>query len=327
MVGLLSRPSRRQPRRRPYRPALRLQWLESRDCPAAPVLGMSIRVIDGGHVEVSGYVRDDDPASAVVHFGGAGQGEARPAADGSYLAVLPATVGGAVTGWAVDGDGLTSNQSTVLLMGGTGQLPPDSLGDGGMGESGGGAGGEGGLPGEDAAEGNYPPLIWISFSYGPNRTVIIDGTVVDEDPGGLTVVFSGMVNGSAVTNADGTFHSVQTQLGEGHCYGLTWDREGYESNVGYGWLGNAAPQIDGFGAVDEYGSWVFHGTVYDEYAPGLQVRFESSIPQINGRTAVVAEDGTFTLVVNLPENTSGLVCAVATDWWGLDSEGAYTMIG
>ena len=59
MIGLFTRPARRtRPTRTGFGSRLRLEHLETRDCPAAPVLtSTTVTALAGGQVEVHGVVQ------------------------------------------------------------------------------------------------------------------------------------------------------------------------------------------------------------------------------------------------------------------------------
>jgi hypothetical protein len=173
-----------------------------------------------------------------------------------------------------------------------------------------------------------PPYITFNTGYGPNRTMIIDGVVNDINPGGLTVTFSGTVQGTTTTLSDGSFHVVLTASALGTFQGQTIDRQGLLSNVCQSVVQNQKPVIQNFTAWNEFGEWVIQGSVQDECAPGLTVTFASSIPQINGKTATVDSSGNFSFVYVPPAGANpGGVSATVTDWWNETSDPQYVYIG
>jgi hypothetical protein len=124
MIGLFPRPARR--RTRPARAALgsrlRLEHLETRDCPAAPVLtSTSVTAAAGGQVLVQGVVQDDNPTSAVIHLSGAAQADIHPDATGHYSIQLTPTGSGSIVVQAADPTGASSGTVAMpqLSMGAT----------------------------------------------------------------------------------------------------------------------------------------------------------------------------------------------------------------
>jgi hypothetical protein len=110
MYGLFSRPARRtRPARVALGSRLRLEHLETRDCPAAPVLtSTSITALGNGQVQVQGVVQDDNPTSAVIHLSGAAQGDVHPDATGHYSVQVTPSGGGAIVVQAADPGGAMS---------------------------------------------------------------------------------------------------------------------------------------------------------------------------------------------------------------------------
>jgi hypothetical protein len=98
MFGVFSRPVRRPRNVRPQvRTTLRLESLEARANPAAPV--MSNLSADWGNeqvVMISGHVVDDTGAGGVVHVSGAAQGNILLGTGGQFAAALKVTGTGSV---------------------------------------------------------------------------------------------------------------------------------------------------------------------------------------------------------------------------------------
>lgn len=66
--------------------------------------------------------------------------------------------------------------------------------------------------------------------------------------------------------------------------------------------------------------WIFRGEVADSYpVEGLVVRF-SGIPAVTGKTAIVDEDGKFSLTVQLAVAEEGTVTASVTNIIGVTVE-------
>lgn len=169
------------------------------------------------------------------------------------------------------------------------------------------------------------PTITLQVSYGQGRMVTLSGVVTDCDPGGLVVQFCGQVVGCTVTNEDGTFSLTAEAAGLGTVNAQTVNHQGLASNVASVQLASAAPVIHQFEATQEGGFWVFHGVVKDESPAGLIVTF-GGLPSLEGQTAVVQRDGTFTLVIQLQPGEQGTATAMTTDWWGLDSNIAKALV-
>jgi hypothetical protein len=85
------------------------------------------------------------------------------------------------------------------------------------------------------------------------------------------------------------------------------------------------PHIDSFTATRAVNNiWVFQGHVTDS-SPSATVYF-GGLPELEGKTAAVQSDGTFSLSVQLASGESGNATAQAFDYWGLDSNIATFMV-
>src|SRR5207302_658837 len=89
--------------RRRNRPALRVEQLETRDCPAAPVLSAFSATVLGGHsVQLAGTVQTDHPGGVMVNFSGVASGFTAVQADGSFSMTTNANALGVITAIATD---------------------------------------------------------------------------------------------------------------------------------------------------------------------------------------------------------------------------------
>jgi hypothetical protein len=348
MFGLLRR-SHRRPRstRRPAvsRPRLGLMRLETRDCPAAPVLTvMNVRPLTVTDVEISGKLQDEHPAGTVVNITGAAYGQATVSAQGTFDIRLTRSSTGPITARALDEEQLYSAPLSVASTGGTATSPTtistvqlvsdtfqvtSKLTDASAPLSATGGGGTGDLagPGGTISNTGVMPYIWFTFTNGPNRTVDVQGYVYADNPGGLPVVFSGVVTGTLYTLADGTFAGrlPASALGSFHC--STVDHHGHGTSSFTLDVLNTKPKFLSFGVDNQGGTLVLNGMVDDDYSPGLTVRFTSSIPQVNGQTATVDSNYQFDYCFTLPAGSNGgTIIATVTDWWGVTSDPAYVTV-
>jgi hypothetical protein len=116
MIGWLTRPARRRPRTVPLRAraTLRLESLEARANPAAPVLsGVAAKWVDTNVVYIAGTVQDENPATAVVHLGGGVQQDIRPDASGNFSIFAKSDGTSTVYVRATDDEGLASGTAAV----------------------------------------------------------------------------------------------------------------------------------------------------------------------------------------------------------------------
>src|SRR5579859_1289919 len=111
MCGILPRlgmrPSSTSQRRRPR---LMVERLETRDCPAAPVIGsLTATPITGTTVQLSGYVQDANPATTHISFTGVMSGTVTANTYGYFSYQAQASGLGAVSAVATDAAGEVSS--------------------------------------------------------------------------------------------------------------------------------------------------------------------------------------------------------------------------
>jgi hypothetical protein len=170
------------------------------------------------------------------------------------------------------------------------------------------------------------PTLTLDIDYGSQRNVTLSGLVWSVDAGGLTVTFSGVVSGSTVTNADGTYSYATTASAQGTAYAMTVDLWGQPSVPAEAEVSSGAPIIQNFRAAQESGNmWRFAGRVSDESPAGLIVRL-GGLPSLQGQTITVAADGAFEECFLLQTGEWGTATAQTTDWWGLDSNTAMAIV-
>lgn len=170
------------------------------------------------------------------------------------------------------------------------------------------------------------PSLTLSVSYGAGRTVTLSGQVTDTVPGSLTVSFTGKVVGSVVTNSDGTFSGTFEASALGLISATVTNGLGFVSSASAVTLVSNAPVISDFVGVLQTGTmWIFSGRVTDEGHTGMIVRFDG-LASLDGKTATVQANGTFSLTVQLQPNEEGTALAETTDWWGLVSNEASFLI-
>jgi hypothetical protein len=165
-----------------------------------------------------------------------------------------------------------------------------------------------------------PSTLTLSLSYGPQHQVVLSGNVSGAANGAdQAVSFSGVVSGTAYTDANGNYSATLVAQSLGNVSAQTADGL---SNVAQAKVSNVAPVINNFiAACSAANFWTVSGNVVDEYPPGLIVTLGGSVNSLYGATTTVQSDGTFSYTKQL-NNTSGdngVVTAQVTDWWGLTS--------
>jgi hypothetical protein len=155
------------------------------------------------------------------------------------------------------------------------------------------------------------------------RVVLLTGQVTDESPASVTITFGGVMAGMTTPDATGAYSYMAEASGLGTVTAVATDNEQLSSEVASGLVSSNAPSFIEFGAAEGPNRyWTFTGRVSDESPAGLIVRFGGGMPSLEGKTAEVQADGTFTLVVQLNEGEWGVVTADLIDWWGLEASQA-----
>ncbi len=188
-----------------------------------------------------------------------------------------------------------------------------------------------GRPAYDTTEitSDEPVIDSLGVAYGYHTEVAIAGHVTDEDPDGLTVYFSGAVEGSAVTDSNGDF-TIQVADGIASLGEVTvsvsdaWGQGAYD----YAMIeGDDPPEIISFTtAVSGTGLLSVEGTVLDEDPVGLTV----TITFLGNEYEVTTDsNGEFAWEMQLEEGEEDWLTAIASDWWTVESEaeGDYVSYG
>jgi len=273
----------------PRRIRLRLEQLETRDCPSAPQIGVSAMVLPGHNVQLSGMLNDTEPANATVTFSGAATGTTTTNSYGMYSLTTGDAVLGTVYAVAVDQQGQSSNtaQATIAVT---------------------------------------PPSLTLMVAYGTQTTVTLSGQLTDIDQGSQTITISGVASGSVVTASNGSYSLTTQATALGTVQASTTDSWGQASNTAQVTLTSNPPQITNFAAIEEPGNmWTFQGQVTDQSPQGLTVTF-SGLPSLDGQTATVGANGWFYLTITLGSGESGIACAQTTDCWGQASNVAQSSV-
>lgn len=272
--------SQRPPRRR----RLEVEPLESRDCPAAPSIMVSVSQLTGQRVRVSGMVIDEHPSGITVNLGGVVSGTTYTVTGGMYLWEGDASSLGNVTASCTDDENLQANTAQATIT-------------------------------------NNAPTLSMSILYGSGKTVTLMGSVNDETPDGRIITLSGQVNATVVTNSNGTWNWTGPAAGLGTISATTTDPWGATSNTAQSIVASNAPVISNFQAIESPGparDWIFKGQVADESYYGLTVTLGGT-PSLNGEKGTVDSTGWFSILVELDEGEQGTATARTTDWWGLNS--------
>ncbi len=144
-------------------------------------------------------------------------------------------------------------------------------------------------------------------------------------PGGLTVQLGGEVNGTTTTNSSGYFTVGLQAAGLGTVTAQTTDGQ---SNVAQVTLTDPSPpQITQFSYMEySNGMYVFEGQVSGGYQ-GEVVNL-SGLKDLQGKTATVNSNGSFSIVVHLDGqmDDNGDATAQTSDVWGTNSNVAASWV-
>jgi hypothetical protein len=165
----------------------------------------------------------------------------------------------------------------------------------------------------------------LQFTYQPNRQVLFTGGVSNtQNPGGQTIQFSGAVDGTATTAANGSFSATlkANSLGAVNVTSVS-----QPCNTVTVTLAAGQPVISNFQAVNEgNGVWLFTGTVTGAPTQGETVDFGGIAPLV-GQSTTVSGSGSFRFYAVVPGGQGGMAWAEAVDRWGDTSNAAQAPVG
>jgi hypothetical protein len=153
-----------------------------------------------------------------------------------------------------------------------------------------------------------------------NQTFRIDGVVNSASVANQVIDLGGVVQGTAVTDANGHFTRTLGATGLGTA--RAWSDDGL-SNIATATLAVPPPNIDRLIAVEEPTDWVISGHVTG-YNPGSLTITLGGLASVNNVTVAVDADGNFATAVHLngTAQDDGFLSAVTTDVWGQRSNEA-----
>lgn len=267
----------------PVRAALRLEQLEDRLTPAAPVITSFLAQHIGNQVMISGFFTDETPDTASVTLSGTVSTTLTPMG-GMFYYVGSYTSGGSVTATVTDEEALTASTSGSIQ------------------------------------EPNPNVSVTISnVSYGAGRQVTITGSVSDSNVQGRAVVFTGAATGSTTCNANGEFSATLTASTLGTVTATVYDSVGQYSDTDTCTLTSGVPSLSNLNISEHDNRWYnITGLVTDESPGGLTVYFGGQPVSLAGLSTTVNSDGTFSLWVQLNGTSSdeGTAHINVSDWWG-----------
>jgi hypothetical protein len=162
---------------------------------------------------------------------------------------------------------------------------------------------------------NAPEIIGLQQQQIAGQKFRIFGRVADETPQSCGVVISGAATGVVLCDAEGNFDGVFTVATPGQIQAIAGDGMS-QSGQSVLNLTNGAPTVGNFIAVQgPNNTWTFSGTVGDEAPEGLTVTLAGPTG-VQGATATVLANGSWSVTLSLLAGTSGTVTATVADWYG-----------
>jgi len=171
--------------------------------------------------------------------------------------------------------------------------------------------------GDDGGPNNPPVIASITAVQVAGQKFRISGTVTDEAPGGCTVILSGAANQFVTCDASGNFDGIFDVPTPGAATAVAGDGVQSSQPVNLN-LTNAAPTIT-CQAGARGSTLIVSGQVTDEVPAGLVVTLSGS-RAVNGKSAIVLADGSWSVTVTIMSGVHGNVTAKVTDWYGLTGQ-------
>jgi hypothetical protein len=190
-----------------------------------------------------------------------------------------------------------------------------------------------------------PYTVTMYYTQQAGQNMEITGTVTGPTSANQVVEFEGPIDGYTVTDNNGDFDFTvpASYLGNLLAGVVPPGPQGpngppaspgpgivVQSNVAQDVLSDQAPVISTFCVTQvSTATYEFSGTVTGPSVQGLIVTFGGQVQQLQGQTAVVQANGTFSLTLTLTQGTqnSGVVTAqIMADNWGFSSNVASSIL-
>jgi hypothetical protein len=169
--------------------------------------------------------------------------------------------------------------------------------------------------GQDGGSNQKPVITSIKAVQVPGKKFRVSGTVSDDTPGSCSVNLTGSANGSVGCDADGKFSAVFDVPLLGPTTAIATDGS-QNSDPADLTMANAAPSTTCKCVVGIGNTLTISGVVTDEAPAGLTVVLTGS-RAVNGQSATVQANGSWSVSVTISPGSHGTVTASVTDWYGL----------
>jgi hypothetical protein len=246
--------------------------------PAAPTITLLAAITGQNSWTFSGVVSADQPAGLTVTLSGATSATTVTDSYGNYSVTVNAGNLGVVQAATADANGQFSNSATLDL--------------------------------------SAPTLSLVSTADGQN-SVTLSGKVSSAQPAGMIVTFTGPVNGTAVTDANGNYSLTTNAAYLGDVQATTTDAYGQQSNTAIAVItAPPAPSITLVATTDGQNSVTLSGVVSAEEPAGMVVTLSGVV----NATTVADSNGNYSLTVDTDQ--VGNVQATTVDVYAQESNAA-----
>jgi hypothetical protein len=163
-----------------------------------------------------------------------------------------------------------------------------------------------------------PSFLSISLNYSSNKSGAVNGRLANTpNPGGQTIVFSGITSGTVTTNANGSFTYPCTFTALGTVFA-----QGPDSNLAQATLSIAPPVLNSFTAVENQTTFTLSGSVsYSSNFADVTVNFGGCPVTLQNKSTSVDYTGSYSYLwtPNGLASDNGTCWAQAVDVWGQTS--------
>jgi hypothetical protein len=242
-----------------------------------PVVALAVQQVTANSVTVSGTISDVDHAYQPIQISGITNGTASTDANGNFTFTGYVSNVGEIDASATDEWGQTSNTADVTVS----SLPVANS-----------------------------PTLSLYAQILPGQQVELTGQLLDANPAGATVTFSGAATGSTTTDANGNFSFIADSASLGTVYASAVDQAQQTTNLAHATIADSGPIITFTVSSMSQTSVTITGSVTDVDKQGISVQASGFA---SGSTLTDA-NGNFTFTSAL--GAGGAVLVSATDLWG-----------
>ncbi len=169
------------------------------------------------------------------------------------------------------------------------------------------------------------PVLSYTLKNTSDPTVSVLGHVTSDNSGTSTVVFTGAISKTVVTDSNGYFSFTVTPDYRGVVSAIGWDHLNYQTNVQKSLVLQLPPTFTSFTAsLGANSVWTFQGNVSDVDPRSVRIVFEG-LACLNNASTGCDGAGNFCFSFAAPADSSATIMATATNSFGLSAT-AFTTI-